>query len=63
MIVRLGLRPGVEPGQLIVHRLVSGRVSTTDLGVKGIQVALEQGRVELERQAARGSDGKYSTSR
>jgi hypothetical protein len=43
--------------------LASGHISTTDLGVEGLQVALEQGRVELELQAARGSDGKYSTSR
>jgi hypothetical protein len=38
----------LEPRQFIVHGLMSGHISTTDLGVKGIQVSLEQGCIEFE---------------
>jgi hypothetical protein len=60
--LRRGLRARcLEPRQLVLYGLASGAIGVANLGVERVQVAVQQGRVELELQAARGeTDSSYN---
>jgi len=46
----------LQPGQLVVHGLVGRDVRVPDPRVEGVQVAVEQGRVDLDLNVATGPD-------